>query len=475
VALSGRWAAASGLLFVLSGVVIAQAPPPATGEPPPSGQAIPILTPLLPAPPPITRSSAQAAQWLARPKTAAPTDIESQPVPIDVQPGGPDESAASRILGNSCESPSPILSLDPGLQEFFTSPLRYQTGSGTVLQLNGLLRGYWRNDQRIYWSGLENTFGAEGVLCPVVQSYHGEWTFTSAGEFFINQRYGSSILSDPQRDLYRANFQIDQFDIFQLFGQVQYGDLILRIGKSRTPFGNYEGPIFTNSLLDAPFIRTEVIPWAETGLFLHYEPGWLSADVAVVNGEPNLDTNSSKGVSARLGINRPMWTLGASLKAQDGISSEFQKRYNNVYGMDWSVRWRHWIVYGETTYDLYGFRHNFDKSGNPLNLGVRSLYHRDVFTGTDNNPAHGIGYYVAVGYRNKRWLLDGSFGSYYPQHLGIPAHDTPIHRGVFKIAYFVTPNLQIYTVGLAENIRPRDGVLPNDAPIAGIWGLQFSF
>ena len=345
----------------------------------------------------------------------------------------------------------------------------------TTVAIEGLIRGYYRNDQRINWSGLEDTFGAEGILRPMIQSVQENWTVSAQAEFFLNEPYGTSILSDPHRDLYRANFQIQPFEVFQMFGQVQYEDFILRLGKTRTPFGSYYSPSFTNTLADAPFIRTEVIAWTETGLFLHYEHGIFCGDLALVNGEPNLDTNSSKGVIARVGVIQPFWTAGASVKWQDGISSEQQKRFNNVVGLDWALHSGRFVVYGEATYDQYGFWRNFDLLGNPLNLGIRSLYHRDVFSGHERTPLNGVGYYVAAGYHGERWLFDLSFGSYFPQAVGIPAQDATIHRGVAKVAFAVTPNYQIFAVGLAENDRPPDGVLLNNRQFMILGGMQLAF
>ncbi|MFL5341955.1 MAG: hypothetical protein ACJ8F7_17550 [Gemmataceae bacterium] len=352
---------------------------------------------------------------------------------------------------------------------------RYDFATDSTATLGGLVRGYYRNDQRIYWTGVEASYGAEGVFRPMIRSSQGGWTATALGEFFLNEPFGSSILSDPRRDLYRANFAVNTFEMFQLFGQLDYGDWSLRMGKSRTPFGNYESPSFSNALLDAPFIRTEVIQRTETGFFLHYQPGALSADVAFVNDNPNLATNSSPGIVGRLGITQPVFTLGASVKWHGGVSSEYQKRYNNVVGLDWAVHRGRFVLYGETTYDQYGFWRNFDAIGNPLNLGVRSLYHRDVYSGRDLAPLSGIGYYVAVGYHGEHWLVDTSFGSYFPQAIGVAAQDVPIHRGLLKVAYAFTPQFQIYAVGLVENVRPPDGVIPNDNPFAVLAGLQLTF
>jgi hypothetical protein len=406
----------------------------------------------------------QTINWLSRPKP-----VTALPAPAADDDGV--RTAAAQVPGETL--PPPVA--DPNVVPLPHDLFNYDIAPGVRLEFDGLFRGYYRNDQRIEWSGLETVFGAEGVFRPLIQCTTGNWTVSAQGEFFINEKYGSSILSDPQRDLFRANFQIDPFEVFQLFGQAQYGDWLFRVGKTRTPFGNYQGPTFTNSLIDAPFIRTDVIPWTETGLFVRWQPGPWSFDAAITNGEPDLDTNSSKAGIARVGYSGDFWTLGASLKIQDGVSSELQKRFNNIYGIDYSMRFGRIVAYGEVTYDEYGYRHAAFVFGNPLNFGVRSLYHRDVFSGSENVPVHGVGYYVGLGYRGARWLWDGTYGTYFPQQLGIPAHDTNIQRGVVKCAFAITPNFQVYVVGIIENNRPPDGVLRNDKMYAILSGVQLTF
>jgi hypothetical protein len=403
----------------------------------------------------------QTINWLQRPKDTAANPLVK---PLD-------DSTVRPAAAQVPIEPSPTVEPAEPPHDWF----HYTIAPGTQVEVGGLFRGYYRNDQRIAWSGVEETFGAEGVLRPTIQSQSGGWTVSAQGEFFINQPYGSSILSDPQRDLYKANFQIEPFEVFQLFGQAQYGDWLVRVGKTRTPFGNYPGPTFTNSLIDAPFIRTEVIDWTETGIFVRWQPGPWSFDLAITNGEPDLDTNSSKAAIGRAGYNGSCWTVGASFKYQDGVSSEQQKQFNNVYGYDASVHFGHVVIYTEGTYDEYGFRHANYVLADPMALGVRSLYDRQVFSGKENVPVHGFGYYVGIGYRGNRWLWDATFGSYYPEQLGIPAHDTPTHRGVLKCAYSITPNFQIYAVGILENNRPADGVVGNNKQNAILSGVQLTF
>jgi len=396
--------------------------------------------------------------------------IRWQPVlPILKRPAA--DSSADRVIQAGAQEPlpEPLVELPPG------QLLNYSTDDGTIIQFDGLMRGYYRNDQRIEWSGLEDTFGAEAIIRPALQATQGAWTISAEAEFFLNQPYGSSILSDSVRDLYKANFSYPVFQIFQLYAQVQRGDSTLRIGRSRTPFGRYDAPMFSNALLDAPFIRTEAIGFAETGIFYHYEPGRWSVDVALVNGEVELDTNSSKALIARVGRVRDNLQFGTSVKIHDGISSEQQKRFNSHVGVDASWQYGPWTAYGEVILDAYGFYRDFNNQGNPLGLGKRSLYGRDIFRG-QRAPIFGVGWHAGLTRRGERLLLDLNFGSFFPEPLGIAFHDEPIHRGVIKGAYSISRNLEYFTVAIVENRRTQEqAMFRNPAPIAVVTGLQFVY
>jgi len=356
--------------------------------------------------------------------------------------------------------------------------LEFPVGPGATVRVEGLVRGVYYNDQRIEWSGVEESFAAEAVLRPSARVATGNWVFSAEGEFFLNQPLNGTLLNGPENDRYRENLLVDPFEVFQLYVQAQYGDWALRFGKSRTPFGRYQSPMFTNRMDDAPFLRTDVVSFTETGVFGRYQPDWgLVVDLAVVNGEPDRDTNSSKGGIIRIGWERANWTAGVSAKAHDGISSEHQKLYDNAYGADASVRFGRFSVYAEGVYDEHGFRRDFDALGEPL-PGSRSLYGRDVYFGRDARPIRGYSYYAGVAYRGERLTIDGSFGSYYPEKIGNAAHDEPLHRTVIKALYSVTPNLQVFAVGVFENERPVIGVTSqiNASQRTALYtGLQFGF
>ena len=338
------------------------------------------------------------------------------------------------------------------------------------------MRGFYRNDQRIEWSGVEATIGAEGVLAPAVRMTQKGWTIGAAGEFFLNQRFGASILSDDQRDIYRANFEIDPFEVFQLYCLLERGDFQLRFGKIRTPFGNYPSPSYSNQRIDAPFQRTDVIGFTETGLFVGYNPGWLRIDAGVINGEPNLDTNSSKGALARIGAEGDWGGAGLSGKIHDGVASEQQKRFNNVYGLDAHLKSGGFTLYSEAIYEEHGFHSpDYNRYVNPLLFGVRSLYGRDAFSGVEDRPIKGYGSYLGVLYEADHFLIDLNYGVQFPQTIGDPQHDLTIHRFVGKLDFALTPNLHLFTVGILENQRPE--LIPHrpSSPFAIITGMQFVF
>jgi hypothetical protein len=221
------------------------------------------------------------------------------------------------------------------------------------------------------------------------------------------------------------------------------------IGKFESPFGRYYFPLRTNPRLDAPFIRTEAIQWRETGILLRHERGLYVGELAFTNGNEDLETNSSKAVVARVGLEDESWALGGSIKMQDGIGSEGQKQFNNHVGVDGMI-WRgNWRLSGEAIYDEYGFlKPGFD----PLDITwQRSIYGRDVHNGY-NIPAPGIGYYADLAYEGSRWYVGLNYGEYYPQkHYGDTIHDRVTRRGMLKMLYNITPGLQSYCVLLAEN------------------------
>jgi hypothetical protein len=346
--------------------------------------------------------------------------------------------------------------------------------NGGSLEIGGALRAFYSNDQRIAWSGVETTFGGEGDLRALFTMPDGDWTFRARSEFFLNEPTGNTILSDPVRNLYRDDYIVPAFQVFQLALEAEYGDWLIRVGKIRSPLGSNVVPIFTNSLSDAPFLQTEIIGFTETGVFVRWHPGPWSIDLGVSNGEENLDTNSSKALIARLGIDQPRWSAAVWGKFQDGIGSEEMKQFNSFVGFDASVRTGNWTFYGEAAVDQHGLYRD-PNAGNLQEFNSLSLYGLDAYRGFDE-PIYGAGFDAGAVYRYSRLMMNWNYGIYFPQHIGIPTQDAPVHRGLVKCSWDLTRRLQFYAALIFENSRPQPYLLMyNYAPRAMIFGFQFGF
>ncbi|MGA2619762.1 MAG: hypothetical protein ABSF26_19290 [Thermoguttaceae bacterium] len=342
-----------------------------------------------------------------------------------------------------------------------------------ALDLGFLARGYYANDQRVQWSGNEATFGAEAVLTTKLNQQVGEWEIKFDGEFYLNQPFDRDMLLDtPERRSYAADFQPDTLEISKLSVALSRGDMSVVLGKIETPFGRTYFPLYTNSRLDAPFIRTEAIGWRETGVLLHYQPGMLVGDVALTNGGEDRDTNSSKAVVARLGLQGAGWALGCSAKYQDGVGSEEDKEYDNHVGADAMIRLGRWVLSGEAIYDQYGFRKpGFDPDDITW---YRSIYYRDESSGT-TTPLTGVGYYLNLGYQERPWTTMLNYGEFYPVSTATAPNQRPERRGIGKVAYRFLGSLEVYSVVMVEN---GGYTAQNDAPRRGLVlldGLQYSF
>ncbi len=340
------------------------------------------------------------------------------------------------------------------------------------LVINAWLRGYYLNDQRIEWSGVESSLGAEGVVIPRIVYDVGEYTIAGNSVFFINQPLDRNILVTPERQSYIADFQVDPFQIWNLNLSVTRGNFKVTIGKDNTPFGRYYFPTFTNSRIDAPFIRTEAIGWLETGLFVRYTPGIFSIDAVLTNGGVDRDTNSSKAFVGRVGIQLPNFVVGASAKIGDGVGSEYQKEYNNVVGCDFMVRRGQWDLSGEAIYNQYGFRKPFD----PNNIfWGRDLYYRDTYSGTIDGGLTGVGYYVNLGRTWPRMRADLNYGTFFPKAIGNPLVDTLTRRGFAKATFLIMPRLETYGMLMLENNRPTETFRQNQKGVTVLTGFQTYF
>lgn len=348
---------------------------------------------------------------------------------------------------------------------------QYKIDDSTNLYIDGIVRGYYLNDQRIEWSGLESTFGAEADINSIIERDMSTWKIRAEGEFYLNQPYGRNILSDEMRNSYKSNFQTEIFTISKLNIQTELNNFTIKLGKGETPFGRTYFQTFSNSFLDSPFIRTESILWRETGLFINYTIGLFSLDAAIANGEKDKDTNSSKAAIGRIGVGKKNYAFGVSAKYQDGIGSGVQKTFKNHYGIDFMARYLNLTLSGEAIYDEYGFYRNYNENEISWN---KSIYYRDIFY-KDKTPITGIGGYLNLGYKYAKLNIDLNYGLYYPQKINNPYHDELNHRGIIKIAYNLTSGLQVFGIGLLENERKAESWRSDAKPFAFEVGLQYKF
>ena len=335
------------------------------------------------------------------------------------------------------------------------------------------VRGFYVNDQRIAWSGMEETFGAEGAILPMFRHRFDWCELIVLGELYLNQPFDRNILADtPERRSYAGNFEVETLQISQLYLAIRRDNLELAFGKMVTPFGRTYFPLFSNDHFDAPFIRTEAIHWRETGLLIRYDPAWLVCDLALTNGTEDRDSNSSKALISRIGFQGQRWAGGVSIKFQDGIGSENQKQYNNHLGADLMHRWGMFTLSGEVIFDEYGFRRpDFDP--HDITWG-RSIYYRDLNKAW-GRPITGVGYYLNLGLQKDRWLAALCYGEFYPEAIGDPRQDITIRRGVIKLDYEFARQLDAYTAllletggYLAQDNQPRNGT-------AVLAGIQYTF
>ena len=332
----------------------------------------------------------------------------------------------------------------------YRSPSEPQSVSEGLL-LEGLGRGFYANDQRIQWTGVESSFGAEAVLRGSYSAAAGAWNMRLQGEFQLNQPFDGNMLADtPERIWFIDNCTPEPFEFTELYAEASRGDFRMRLGKFPTPFGRYVSPLYTNRRSDAPFLRTEVVHWWETGLSMQWTPGWFVGEVAVVNGCEDLDTNSSKAGIGRLGFDIGFFEGGVSAKVQDGIGSDQQKMYNKQWGLDLALKNDWFRVSCETVWDVYGARRSsFDPTASQWG---GSIYYRDVYPGHDEG-VEGWGVYFDALARWNSWTINLNYGYYKPEELNLPStpqHDIAINRTLIKLAYDFTPHFGVYGLTLFE-------------------------
>ncbi len=343
--------------------------------------------------------------------------------------------------------------------------------SNTTFDMNLDFRVYSLNDQRIYWSGVEFSFGAEAAVDMKLKKQNNWSTLTFETEFFLNQPFGKNILKDEYRENYSANFEVDNLEMSKMSFRFDFGQFGVTIGKTDSPFGRSFFPHHSNNLnFGAPFIRSEAILWRETGIFLHWKNSFMSLDIAAVNGEENRDTNSGKAGIFRFGFHGANWQIGASHKVHDGFGSEWQKLYKGHSGVDFMVAISNFRISGEWIIDKYGFHRPFEVDEI---FWPRSLYYRDVFY-QYKTPITGKGGYIALMYQTEELLICANYGEYHPQEIGNILHDIPNKRGILRIMYHFIPEACFYFIGLIENERNEEPWSQGAKPFAALLGCEYT-
>ena len=329
-------------------------------------------------------------------------------------------------------------------------PFSYRFSDG-IFDSGFLARGYYSNNQRIQWSGVETILGVEGIITPRIIVRCPDSTIQVKSELYLGQPYDKNFyITGPERYSYAGNFQQEYFEISQLYMAWQKNDFEFRAGKFETPFGRYYFPSMSNNKEDAPFIRSESILWRQTGFWLRWAPTVWEFDAALVNGSTGLDTNSMKAVTGRLGMNFDDVTFGGSFMWQDGIGSEEQKQYSNHIGCDFAFRAGKWVLSFEGIYDEYGLRRDFD----PDNIfWEHSIYYRQI-NKADNVAITGFGFYIDLSHQFGNWLFNVNYGEFHPEkinHPVYPQHDIVNQRILTKAKYSFNKYMDYYVAGLWEN------------------------
>ena len=394
-----------------------------------------------------------------------PSALGAEAAQSPAGPGGVGGLGEERS-GSGLDSGGAVLDLGAWLPPpTVPEPLQYH--------MQAVARGYYLNDHRFEFTGMEATFAAEGVVRGGVLQRVQDWELSVEGEIFLNQPFDRNILVDtPERRSFAANFAVEPLQISQLYLEARRGDYAVALGRFVTPFGRFYFPNYRNNFDDSPFIRSEAILFRETGLRLMWDPEPWVLTAALTNGGFEQDTNSSKALVARCGIDQETFACGASVKWQDGIGSEGQKAFNNHAGVDAMLRWGNWTLSTEVIYDQYGLR----RPGIALNdiFWGRSLYYRDLNRGL-LRPLTGVGYYVNLGYEGPLWSLGLNYGEFYPTPIGDRRHDAVTRRGLIKASRHWTPHFETYAVVFKENDLVRSFDASTRRGIYVLVGTQFTW
>lgn len=332
-----------------------------------------------------------------------------------------------------------------------------------------LLRSFLLDDQRIQWSGLENSFAAEAVLSLNYRRELNGVTLLAGSQIMISQPFSRNILSDEYRQRYRQNFDIEPFSFKELFIGFQSRSFILRLGKFQSPFGQSEVPSFCNAYSDQPFIRVESIMRWDTGLSLELRPGILRMNLALVNGSEDQDTNSAKSLVARLGLEGKNWALGISGKYFGDRGSETQKLYRDHVGIDMKLLLGALSISAELIHEQYGLHRPLSEEEITW---PRSYYYRDINFDT-KTPIKGTGGYLNLKWTARGFVLNLNYGEYIPEKIGQPLHDEVNRRLLASLSLSLFDGLEGFVSLLIENDRPREPVFSGASPYMYILGMQY--
>ena len=331
------------------------------------------------------------------------------------------------------------------------------------------LKAFYLNDQRLQWSGMEATFGVESDFGFEFEQKFKNSSLKAVSHFFINQAFGENKLRDEARDRYLQNFEIETFSLARLYLELTFNKIKLSMGRRDTVFGKSHSLILSNRYIFQPFIRNEAILRFETGLFCQFSSGIFDLKLAVVNGEMEMDTNSSKSGIVRIGLQGRNWSFGISGKIQDGIGSEQQKYFNNHIGCDLMIKLGKLTLSGEFIYDEYGFRKPFLADDV---FWKRSLYYRHIFYKLAT-PITGLGGYIDLLFETGKLKINLNYGEYYPEEIGNLYHDDPVKRGIAKIMLQLEENFTAFAGILWENERNTEHLFKGASDFAMTIGFLY--
>lgn len=359
-------------------------------------------------------------------------------------------------------------------QQFHPTGLQVPVSENTVFTLSGNARAYWRKYGPIMWSGLEDTFGAEGNLSPAIQVNADNWSYGAYGNFQLNTPYDGNVLYTSNRAPYLNHFDTEPFKVDLLAVTIQGQHWGLEAGRVQSPYGSFNYQLMDNSRWFGPFIRSEIIGYRELGFIGNFQSEGFKVSLGPVNGTPDLKSNSAKGVVGRVAYGRNQWEVGASGKWSGHLGSEDQKRYQSFVGGDAIYHITDSIALsGEVMVDWHGLQNPPSSPLPPPEYsGLYSFYGLDVYN--NGNSIRGVGYYVNLDYRKYPWYFGINYGSYFPEQINNAWHDETKNRGLLQGRWNLSRRLSFYGTVFLENVNQNAPAPVNTGQGLGyLLGLQF--